>query len=266
MTTLDPQERPAPAALAAGREAPDRAGGLAGWRPWHGRARVRDLLCAAMIVLSGVYTVVTIPLTPALIATNPVLLELVTGGTSAIVAGGSFAGVNSKLQLAVVIAVGVPAMMRFDWVFWWAGRLWGHRIVEQLARRSHRAAAAASLVERRGVRLAAPLVVISAFLPAGVSTVVYAAAGWTGLSLLPFLLFDALGTALWTALLAGAGYLLGSDGVRIADLVSRYALVTIGVLLVAAAAPQVWHTWRQRRGRRGGAGRDTVVDAEGDNG
>ena len=242
----------APAALLEAPAAPPPrpARPLAGWRPWHGRPRARDLVCVAMIIFSGVYTIAAIPLTPALIFSHPVLLELLTGSTSSIVVAGAFAGVSSKLQLAVVIAAGLPGMMRFDWVFWWAGRLWGHRIVERLAQHSPRAAAMAGIVERRGVRLAGPLVGISAFLPGGASTAVYAAAGWAGLPLLPFVLFDAIGTALWTALLAVAGYLLGWDGVRIANLVSRYALVSICVLAVVAVLPHAWHTWRQRRARR----------------
>lgn len=263
MTTLDPPDGPGPAAVAAATPAPPPAGPLSGWRPWHGRPRVRDLVCLGVIVLSSIYSIATIPLTPALIATRPVLLELLSGSTSSIVAAGSFSGVSSKLQLAVVVGAGIPGMMRFDWVFWWAGRLWGHRIVEQLAHRSPRAAAMAAMVERRSVRFAAPLVAVSAFLPSGASTAVYAAAGWTGMSLLPFLLFDALGTALWTTLLAVTGYLLGGDGVRIANLVSRYALVTICVLAVAAVAPQAWHTWRQRRGRRAlAAARKVKADGE----
>src|SRR5690242_13578380 len=75
-----------------------------GWRPWHGRPRARDVLCFLAIAVSAVYAVATIPLTPALIDSHPVLLELLTGGTSSIVAAGAFSGVGTKLQLALVVA------------------------------------------------------------------------------------------------------------------------------------------------------------------
>ncbi len=233
--------------------APRTPDSRAGWRPWHGRPRTRDLLCLAGIALSALYNLATIPLTPMLIATHPMLLELLSGSTSSVVAAGSFSEVSSKFQLAAVIAAGVAGMVHFDWVFWWAGRLWGHRIIERLSHHSPRTASLAVAVERRGVRPAGPLVAVSAFLPGGASAAVYAAAGWTGLSLLPFLLFDVVGTAIWTALLAIAGYLLGKDGVTMANLVSRYALVTICVLAVATAAP---HLWRTRRRSRAAAIRD----------
>jgi membrane protein DedA with SNARE-associated domain len=218
-----------------------------GWRPWHGRPRVRDVACAVAIAVSGVYAVATIPLTPALIASHPVLLELLTGSTSSIMSAGAFADVDSKLQLTLVIVAALPGIMRFDWVYWWAGRLWGHRIVERLGQHSPRTARLAALAEARGRRWAGPLVALAAFLPSGASTAVYAAAGWAGLPLLTFVLWDTLGSAAWISVVALGGYLLGSTGVTLAGLVSRYAMVTICVLVALLIAPQAWHSWREWR-------------------
>jgi len=240
----EPSEPPSDRGPVQGSEAARR---WQRWYPWHGRPRVRDVLCAAAIAVSAVYAVVTIPLTPALIASHPVLLELLTGSTSSIVAGGAFSDVDTRLQLILVIAAALPGMMRFDWVYWWAGRLWGHRIVEKLGQRSPRSAALARIAETRGRRYAGPLVALAAFLPDGASTAVYAAAGWAGLPLLWFIFFDAIGSAAWTALLAGCGYWLGSDGVALANLISRYAFVSILVIVAALIAPHAWHSWRDRR-------------------
>jgi membrane protein DedA with SNARE-associated domain len=135
-------------------------------------------------------------------------------------------------------------------VFWWAGRLWGRRIVAKLGERSPRSAALARVAETRGRRYAGPLVALAAFLPDGASTAVYAAAGWTGLPLLWFIFFDTLGSAAWTSLLAGCGYWLGSDGVAMADLISRYAFVSICVIVAVLVAPHAWHAWRDRRARK----------------
>ena len=232
------------------RAASGLASRFAQWLPWDGRPRARDVCCLFAIAVSAGYALVTIPLTPALIASHPVLLELLTGSTSSIVAAGAFSDVESKLQLALVVAAALPGLMRFDWVFWWAGRLWGHQIVGKLSRRSPRAAALASAIETRGRWFAGPLVALAAFLPDGVSTAIYAAAGWTGLPLIPFLLFDALGSAAFTTLAALGGYLLGSEGVTLANLISRYAIVTVCVLVAAMIAPHLWHSWRDRRARK----------------
>jgi membrane protein DedA with SNARE-associated domain len=225
-----------------------------GWRPWHGRPRVRDVLCAVGIAVSGVYAVATIPLTPALISTHPVLLELLTGSTSSIMAAGAYSDVDSRLLLALVIVAALPGIMRFDWVYWWAGKLWGHRIVERLGQHSPRTARLAALAETRGRRWSGPLVALAAFLPSGASTAVYAAAGWTGLPLLAFVLWDTLGSAAWISVVALGGYLLGSTGVTLAGLVSRYATVTICVLVALFIAPQAWHSWREWRASKAGRG------------
>jgi membrane-associated protein len=217
------------------------------WRPWHGRPRARDVVCVLAIVVSGVYALATIPLTPALIASHPVLLELLTGSTSSIMAAGAFSDVDAKLQLTLVVVAALPGIMRFDWVFWWAGRLWGHRIVERFGQHSPRMKRLAALAETRGRRWAGPLVALAAFLPSGASTAVYAAAGWAGVPLLAFVLWDTLGSAAWVSVVALGGYLLGSNGVALAGLVSRYATVTICVLLVLVIAPQAWHSWREWR-------------------
>jgi membrane-associated protein len=217
------------------------------WVPWHGRPRTRDVLCVVAIAVSAVYAVVTIPLTPMLISTHPVLLELLTGSNSAVMAAGAFSDIDSKMQLGIAVVAALPGMMRFDWVFWWAGRLWGHRIVAKLGERSPRSAALARVAETRGRRYAGPLVALAAFLPDGASTAVYAAAGWTGLPLLWFIFFDTLGSAAWTSLLAGCGYWLGSDGVAMANLISRYAFVSICVIVAVLVAPHAWHAWRDWR-------------------
>jgi len=225
-----------------------------GWRPWHGRPRARDVLCLLAIAVSAVYAVATIPLTPALISTHPVLLELLTGSTSSVISAGAYADVDNKLQLALVVVAALPGIMRFDWVYWWAGRLWGHRIVERLGQRSPRMARLAGLAETRGRRWAGPLVAVAAFLPGGASVAVYAAAGWAGMPLLTFVLWDTLGSAAWISAVAFGGYLLGSDGVTLAQLASRYATVTIILLLIMFIAPQAWHSWREWRAGRAARG------------
>ena len=218
----------------------------AGWRPWLGPPRARDLLCLAGIALSGLYGLAMITLTPALIATRPVLLELLSGSTSSIMAAGAFADLEGKLRLTVVIAAALPGLVKFDLLFWCAGVLWGHRVVQMLARRSGHAAAFARQAEQRGPRFAGPAVLLAAFLPVP-APLVYAAAGWAGLRLVPFIILDLIGSAAWAALLAVLGYLLGTRGVAAANLVSHYALASIVGLTGIAIAPHAWHALRSRR-------------------
>ena len=62
--------------------------------PWEGKARRVDILCWGGITLSGIYALALLPLVPSLIGTNPVLLELLRGSTTAMVSAGAFARVG----------------------------------------------------------------------------------------------------------------------------------------------------------------------------
>jgi membrane protein DedA with SNARE-associated domain len=179
------------------------------WRPWHGQPRAQDQLCCLAIFVSVLYGLATIPLTPALIATHPLLLDMLSGSNSAILAAGAFSAVRVKPGLAVVIVAALPGMLRFHWVIWWAGRLWGHRVVEKLGLHSPRAAAIAAAAKRRGPRFIRSAVLLSALLPVSPAPI-YAMAGWVGLPLIPFVILDAIGCVIWATLLATSGYLLGS--------------------------------------------------------
>ncbi len=170
MNQPEPQAKPAPPGASRGI-------GVPGWRPWHGPARVRDALCVTAIVLAVGYQVVVIVLTPLLIASHPVLLETISGSNASVVAGGAFAEVKNNVPVGLVIVAPLLAMMRTDWVMWWAGRLWGYRFAGMLGRHSPRATAIARFVGRRGVRVAVPLMIAAGFLPGGIQVPVYLAAG-----------------------------------------------------------------------------------------
>ena len=65
----------------------------------------------------------------------------------------------------------------------------------------------------------------------------YAAAGWTRMRLIPFLLLDLIGCLLWIALCVGLGYAIGQEAVDVAKAVGRYALwVTLGLVAVIVRA------------------------------
>src|SRR6185312_17539741 len=223
----------AAAARAAEPQIPD-------WRPWSGKARKRDVICLTVIMLSGFYGLAMIPLTPRLISTHPLLLEILAGSNTSTVAAGAFASVRSSVELGFVVLAALLGMMKFDLFFWWAGHMWGHRIIQLFAGRSRRAAKFAQRAENVSPRWAGVAVLLAAFLPVP-SPLVYAVAGWVGLPLLWVGVCDVIGTAAWASLLASLGYMLGDDGVRAANLISRYALITIAVLVVVAVVPHAWH-------------------------
>src|SRR5258708_36613457 len=126
--------------------------------------------------------------------------------------------------------------MKFDPLYWWAGRLWGERAVGLLGGRRNRGQRYISRVKGLGRKFTWPMIVIAPFLPVP-NAIIYIIAGWSGVSLITFLVLDLIGTMLWTGMLAGLGYALGHHAVVIAQTVSRYglwfSLALVGLIIVS---------------------------------
>ena len=198
--------------------------------PWSGKARRVDILCWAGIMLSGIFYWATLPFRASLVGTHPVLLELLNGSTEAIVAAAAFARVGHGTLIVVLLAA-LFGLIKFDPLFWWAGRLWGERVIVLLGGRRNRGAKYMARVQRWGRKFTWPAVVISPFLPIP-NAIIYVIAGWAGMRLLTFLILDAIGTLLWAGMLAGLGYELGHHAVVVAQTISHYGL-WISLALVA---------------------------------
>jgi membrane-associated protein len=219
----------------ASRDTPDLT-------PWRGKAQREDKIIVAAFVLSGVMAFALLPLVPALVASHPALLELIRGSTASIINMGARARVG-QASIVEAVLLGIPSLMMFDWAFWWAGRRWGDRVFVWLL------GGPSPRTERRLVRLHriesrfGPFAIVLAYflpVPAGL---IYAAVGDGGMRLWIFLILDALGTLLWTATLAFAGWELGQRAVDIADAIAHYSLwVTIGLVLLI----MVWRGVRSR--------------------
>jgi len=190
--------------------------------PWAGRAQRADILCWAGITLSGIFYWAMLPFRASLVGTHPVLLELLNGSTEAIVAAAAFARVGHGTLLVVLLAA-LPGLMKFDPLFWWAGRLWGERVIALLSGRRNRGAKYMGRVDRWGRKFTWPAVVISPFLPIP-SAIIFVIAGWAGMRLLTFIILDIIGSLLWAGMLAGLGYELGHHAVVVAQTISHYGL------------------------------------------
>jgi len=248
-----PEPEPAQAAeraSAAAETAPEKADRWDDPRlPWHGKPRAADIVCWVAIVLSGLFYWLLLPLRVSLVGTEPVVAELLNGSTESIISAAAFAKEGDG-TLAVVLLAAIPGLMKFDALYWWAGRLWGERFIMALPG-SRRVAKHMARAQRAGRRFTWPAVVVSCFLPIP-RAVICVVAGWAGMRLLTFLILDLIGAVLWAGLLAGLGYTLGHHAVVAAKTISHYSWwFTIGIvalsvlfavrsrrrLMAAAAAP-----------------------------
>src|ERR671936_2045027 len=99
--------------------------------PWDGRPERSDLIIVARIAASALYGLVLLPLVPSLVGTHPALLELLRGSTVSIVTMGALAR-TGHAALPVALLSAIPALIAFDWAYWWAGRRWGDRALQML--------------------------------------------------------------------------------------------------------------------------------------
>ena len=203
--------------------------------PWAGKPRRVDILCWAGIMLSGIYYWALLPFRASLLGTHPVLSELLNGSTEAIVAAAAFARVGHG-SLVVVLLAAIPGLMIFDPLFWWAGRLWGERVIALLSGRRNRGGRYMGHVQRWGRKFTWPAVVIAPFLPIP-NAIIFVIAGWAGMRLITFIILDIIGSLLWTGLLAGLGYELGHHAVVVAQKISHYGLwISIALIAVIVVA------------------------------
>jgi membrane-associated protein len=203
--------------------------------PWQGKPRRVDILCWGAITLSGIYYLALLPFRASLVGTHPLVSVLLNGSTEAIVSGAAFASKGHGSLVALLI-LGVIGTMKFDIIYWWAGRLWGERVIQIFSGRGKRSRKFVARVERSGRWLTWPAVVLSPFLPIP-NALVYAAAGWTGMSWVTFLILDAIGSLAWVGLLAGLGWALGQSAIDVAQEISKYGLwVTIAIVVLVVAA------------------------------
>lgn len=203
--------------------------------PWSGKPGRADIICWAGIVLSGFYYLALLPFRATLVGTHPLLGTLLNGGTESIVSAAAFARVGHG-TLSVVILAAIPGLMKFDLLYWWAGRRWGERVVLLLSGRRKAGAKYLERVRRWGPWFTWPIVVAAPFLPA-FNALAYVVAGSAGMSVGAFLLLDLLGTLLWAGMLVGLGYALGHHAVVVAQTVSHYGLwVTLGIVVLVVAA------------------------------
>jgi membrane-associated protein len=202
----------------------------------------QQTLCLAAIGVLGIYSLALLPLVPSLLGTEPLLLAALRGSTSAMVTSGAFARVG---EASIVLAAIAPFLTLFvrPPLFWWAGKLWGQDAAQLVAGQSPRAQKWTKRVNRWAEKYENVGVVLAYVLPVP-SALIYAGAGWVGMTLRRFLVLDLIGTSIWIGINVGLGYAIGQSAVDVAKGIARYSLIFTIVLIVVAAVIGA------RRGRR----------------
>jgi membrane-associated protein len=211
--------------------------------PWEGEAQRADIFLVTAIAVSGLYRLALLPLTPVLIGSNPVLLELLKGSISGMITMGAKARVHEASLFVAVIAA-IPGLMIFNWIYWWAGKRWGRRALDFFLGNHPKAEQRTARLERIVHRFGWIAVVIAYFQPLP-NVLIYAAAGWTRMRFVTFMVLDLIGSLLWIAFCVGLGYAIGQSAVDVAKAVGRYALYVTLALIVVVFVRQYYQASRK---------------------
>lgn len=214
--------------------------------PWGHKPTKSDLRCWAWLAVCAIYGLVMLPLRPWLL-TVPYVSALLNGSRVAIGAVGALASTRPDpvAMWLPTLLVAAASMIKWDWLFWWAGKLWGQNIIDLWAGRGPRARRWAAWLERFASRH--PVVSMTlTYLPIPLVQVVYAVLGAAGYPIRRFLLVDYVLALVVASLYFGLGFWIGKPAVDALALYSQYALYVSLVVLVVVIVTSIM------RGRKGG--------------
>jgi membrane protein DedA with SNARE-associated domain/rhodanese-related sulfurtransferase len=154
-----------------------------------------------------------------------------------LLAAGAMAGAG-KMNLAMVLGLGVVACLAGDLVWYYLGRHRGGQVLKVLCRISLEPDSCVRRTENFFVRHGIKSLILAKFIP-GLSTVTPALAGLFDVRLGRFLLYNGVGALLWTAAFIAPGYLFSDQlewvAARAARLGSSLAVLVVGALALYIA-------------------------------
>ncbi|WP_146128813.1 DedA family protein [Corynebacterium sp. 13CS0277] len=215
--------------------------------PWNSKPGKADLWCFGSIVAVGVVSLMLLPLRAWLLAAESRLPWLVAllGSSVGGAALGSLAAVGTAVPLLWPLLLGGLTRIKFDWVYWWAGNLWGRGMIEMSANQSARAARNYERAERWAKKMGW-VGIFAAYIPIPLPLrlVVFVLMGAHGMPLKKFLLIDYIAATVWLAAYMVFGYVVGEPAV---DLLSAYAKISNYVVLALVVVMVAGVMFRSRK-------------------
>jgi membrane protein DedA with SNARE-associated domain len=144
-----------------------------------------------------------------------------------------FTAARGDLHIVLVVAAGTVGSLLGATLWYWVGKwVGGERLKRWTAAHGRWFTISPDEVDRVSDwfrRHGGKAVLVGRLVPA-VRTLISVPAGVAGMPLLPFLLYSALGTASWSGLLAGAGYLLEGQYKAVAGYLNPASNVVVGLI------------------------------------
>ncbi|HEX7879382.1 MAG TPA: DedA family protein [Candidatus Eisenbacteria bacterium] len=165
-------------------------------------------------------------------------------GDSLLLTAGLFA-YKGFLDIKILLPLLFVATVLGDQVGYWFGRKVGPPLFkrnESLLFRPRNLAAARSFYEKHGGKT----IILAKFMPF-IRTFAPIVAGAVAMPWRRFTMFSLTGGLVWAIGLTLAGYLLGRAFPP--EVLDRYFIVIVGLVIVVSVAPSVVHVWKEHRAR-----------------
>lgn len=214
--------------------------------PWRHKPTRTDIACLSALGVVAVYGMVMLPLQPVILGLAPHLLGSL-GYRTGLIMTGALAAVGDTWW-PLVWLIGSVMLIKFHWIYWWAGKLWGREIVDIFARdkgpRTQRIYNRVWSIAHRYETLALIVSFLPIPLPGGV---IFAALGAAGMKLRKFLT-----VAIATSLVTSAGYLalgyaLGAPAVTFMETYARYMWFVSLAIIAGMIGLAVWRTSKRAK-------------------
>lgn len=234
--TARPDGDPPPEVLAAEAAEPEW------WQdpslPWKHKPGRADIACLGWVGFMGVFGLAMLPLRSWLLGLDPWLLVSLTGSRTGAAALGALARLDGGRPWELAMVFGVVMSIKFDWIFWWAGKLWGRGMIEVWAGQSARAARHYERSERWARRFGwVGMFIAYVPIPLPLMQVIFVLAGAQGWSLKRFIALDALASLSWLLFYVGFGWIVGEPAVVLLRAYAKVAsYVAIAVLVVVVGS------------------------------
>ncbi|WKD56789.1 SNARE associated Golgi protein [Corynebacterium capitovis DSM 44611] len=202
--------------------------------PWNSKPTKQDYWCLGWFGFVGLFGLAMIPLRAWLLGLDPPVMLALTGSRIGAASTGALQAVGQADNWLFYLLVGSVMAIKFDWIYWWAGKLWGRGMLEVQAGRSKRSARNIARAEAWALKLGW-LGIFLAYvpIPLPIALVVFVLAGTAGMPLWKFMVLNFVAKTLWSLGYFALGMVIGEPVVYVLEQYARVAnWVAIALLVV----------------------------------
>lgn len=206
--------------------------------PWHQKPTRTDYWCMGWIGVVAVFGMAMIPLKGWLLGLSPDVMMGVSGSRIGAAATGAMVSVGESPHWIAWLVLGSLVSIKLDWVYWWAGKLWGRGMIEVWAGSSERARKRYDRMEKWAGKLGwLGILIAYAPIPLPLMPVVFVLSGASGMKLRSFMILNFIAATAWNLGFIAAGYAVGDPIVNLLQGYGKIVNYVTVALLIAVLVP-----------------------------